>query len=247
MQSMDRGMRMLEILAEQPMRAKDLADTLGAKWATVHRTLVYLREAGYVKRDEATGLHYVGRRIFKIGTAYLSDHPLYHSTEPLMRPVAANTRGFVQIAERDGKYSVAIASVEPTTATPGLTYASVGRSYPLHTGARGLVLLAHAPQSFVDEYLSEPLKALTEFSITDPAKIRDKIEEIRGQGYATSSRDVSVSSIGIAAPVRDSTGDVSACAAIINYRERVPEFDEWLEAVLGLATSLSRILGYRSA
>ena len=42
--TLDRAMLMLESLAEQPMRAKQLATRLGLKWTTVHRTLAHLRE-----------------------------------------------------------------------------------------------------------------------------------------------------------------------------------------------------------
>jgi hypothetical protein len=38
--TLDRALLMLEAVAEQPMRAKQL----GLKWTTVHRTLAHLRE-----------------------------------------------------------------------------------------------------------------------------------------------------------------------------------------------------------
>jgi transcriptional regulator of acetoin/glycerol metabolism len=44
LQTLDRAMLMLEALAEQPMRAKQLATQLGLEWTTLHRTLAHLRE-----------------------------------------------------------------------------------------------------------------------------------------------------------------------------------------------------------
>ncbi|MDI9972193.1 IclR family transcriptional regulator [Rhodococcus sp. IEGM 1307] len=246
MQSMDRGMHMLELLAEQPMRAKELAEATGAKWATAHRTLTYLRDKGFVRRDDTTGLHYVGRRMFAIGSAYLGDHPLFTTSEPLMRTAADRINGFVQIAERDGHSSVAIASVEPRIPVPTLSYANTYRAYPLHTGARGLVLLAYCPDEFIDSYVQGPLRSFTEYTITDPAELRAKLKQIVADGYASSDRDVTAATCGIAAPIRNAAGEVTASVSIANYREQMPPRDLVLHEVLGLAQSLSQLMGWRN-
>ncbi|MEU5397843.1 IclR family transcriptional regulator [Streptomyces sp. NPDC005963] len=246
LQSMDRGMRILELLAERPMRAKELADALGSKWATTHRTLTYLRGSGYVRRDEDSGLHYVGRRMFSIGAAYLNHHALLNNALPAMRALSDELGGFVQIAERDGTFSTAIASVEPSTPADSLTaYSMLGRRYPLHTGARSHVLLAHADREVIEEYLASPMEPLTAFSITDPDELRERLDETRKNGFAATAQDVTTWSVSAAAPVRDQHGEVVASAALINYHEDGERAAAAPRAIVELARSLSHALGWR--
>ncbi|MEU0987303.1 IclR family transcriptional regulator [Streptomyces sp. NPDC005953] len=246
LQSMDRGMRILELLAERPLRAKELADALGSKWATTHRTLTYLRNSGYVRRDEDSGLHYVGRRMFSIGAAYLDNHALLNNALPAMRALSDELGGFVQIAERDGAFSTAIASVEPRTPADSITASSMlGRRYPLHTGARSQVLLAYAGEEAIEDYLAGPLKPLTKFSITDPRELRERLAETRLNGYAVTAQDVTVWSKSAAAPIRDQHGAVVASAAIINYHEDGAHSAAAPRAVVEFSRSMSHALGWR--
>ncbi|MFE0421743.1 IclR family transcriptional regulator [Streptomyces sp. NPDC058953] len=252
---MHRAMQMLEYLAEKPMRATELAERTATKWATAHRTLAYLRDHGFVRRDEATGLHYIGRRLFAIGSAYLSEHPLFHTGEPLMRTAADRVGGFVQLAERDAYASVVIASAEPRVPVPSLFYANTYRSYPLHIGARGLVLLAFAPAEFADAYIghftttgatgNEVDNGDAGAGIGDPDALRATLERTRESGLLTTEHDITVPTTATAAPVRDADGTVVASASIVNARGdgRAPE--EIRDAVLGLALSLSQLLGWR--
>ncbi|QKW09693.1 helix-turn-helix domain-containing protein [Streptomyces sp. NA04227] len=239
-------MQMLEYLAEKPMRAKELAERTSTKWATAHRTLAYLREHGFVRRDEATGLHYVGRRLFAIGSSYLSEHPLFHTGEPLMRTASDRVSGFVQLAERDAYASIAIASVEPRTPIPSLSYANTYRPYPLHVGARGLVLLAFAPDDFIDAYLGHFTTVEGESAIEDADALRTVLEQTRSAGLVATEHDLTSPTAAIAAPVRDAEGAVVASASVVvDGREGRHDPAEVREVVLGLARSLSQMLGWR--
>ncbi|MFE9664328.1 helix-turn-helix domain-containing protein [Streptomyces sp. NPDC005955] len=245
MQSMHRAMQMLEYLAEKPMRASELAERTSSKWATAHRTLVYLREHGFVHRDEATGLHYVGRRLFAIGSSYLNEHPLFHTGEPLMRTAADRVGGFVQIAEREAYASIAIASVEPRVPIPGLSYANTYRPYPLHIGARGLVLLAFAPDDFCAAYVDHFTSVEDETAIADAAELLGVLEEVRSAGAVTTDPDIAAATTATAAPVRNAAGVVVGSASLITARTGGPAPAEVRDVVLGLAASLSQLLGWR--
>ncbi|MER5768137.1 IclR family transcriptional regulator C-terminal domain-containing protein [Streptomyces sp. NPDC001985] len=246
MQSMHRAMRMLEHLAEKPMRATELAERTSSKWATAHRTLAYLREHGFVHRDEATGLHYVGRRLFAIGSSYLSEHPLFHTGEPLMRNAADRVGGFVQIAEREAYASIAIASVEPRDPVASLSYGNTYRPYPLHIGARGLVLLAFAPAEFSDAYISHFASVEDdETGIGDPAALRSLLEDARNAGSVTTDHDITAATTATAAPVRNAEGVVVASASVVKGRGDGHDPGGVREVTLGLAVSLSQLLGWR--
>ena len=76
LQGVGRAIEVLEAVAERPMRAKEIAETLGLKWTTAYRTITYLYEHRYLRRDDASGVHSIGPRLYYLGQSYLLDNPL---------------------------------------------------------------------------------------------------------------------------------------------------------------------------
>ena len=51
LQGVGRAFSVLELVADRPLRASEIARALGLSWATAHRVLTYLTEMGYLDRD----------------------------------------------------------------------------------------------------------------------------------------------------------------------------------------------------
>ena len=64
LQGVGRALLVLEAVAEKPMRSKEVAERLGLKWTTAHRTLTHLLEQRYLRRDDASGLYSIGPRLY---------------------------------------------------------------------------------------------------------------------------------------------------------------------------------------
>jgi DNA-binding IclR family transcriptional regulator len=86
---------------------------------------------------------------------------------------------------------------------------------PLHLSATGLVLLAHAPQDYQEEYLRGPLAAFTELSPTDPGVLAAELERIRSAGHALQTGYLEAGTAGIAVPVRGRGDQVVAGLGVI--------------------------------
>ncbi|MEA2177415.1 MAG: hypothetical protein QOG77_712, partial [Solirubrobacteraceae bacterium] len=69
---MGRAFAVLEQLAERPRSPSELARALGMKWTTAYRTLMSLKDMGYVERDPETGRYSVGMRTYSLGSAYIA-------------------------------------------------------------------------------------------------------------------------------------------------------------------------------
>jgi DNA-binding IclR family transcriptional regulator len=244
LQGLGRALAVLEVLAEQPLRAKELADRLGLKWTTAYRTLAFLADTGYVRRDDATGMYTIGVRLYSIGSSYAAHLPLAQAARPTLRAAADETRATAQLVERDGFRSVVVAVAEPASET--IPKASMGFHFPLHCGSKGQVLLAYAGDDVVAEYLGRPLQRLTQHTIVDPVELRAKLAAVREQGYAVTRRDVQLSTGSVAAPVHDAAGNVVAATCLIASATDVDANESRLvEAVLDAARSLSTFLGWR--
>src|SRR4051812_41134329 len=71
-QALDRGLALLEILAEEDgLTLTELGRRSGVSASTVHRVLLTLESRGYVQHDTDRGHWLVGVAAFKIGSAFL--------------------------------------------------------------------------------------------------------------------------------------------------------------------------------
>jgi len=82
--------------------------------------------------------------------------------------------------------------------------AHVGSRFPAHATSMGRVLLAGLSPERLKRYFEEAqLEALTERTVTDPARLRALIEECRRLGYAVVEDELAYGVIALAVPVFD--------------------------------------------
>jgi DNA-binding IclR family transcriptional regulator len=232
----------LEQLAERPRSPSELARALGLKWTTAYRTLMSLKDMGYVERDAETGRYSVGMRTYSLGSAYIASQTLPQIAQPYLHAASAATGSTAQLVKRAHRTSVVISVYEAqTNHVPETT---VGHNFPLHCGSKGRVLLAYAEPSLVETYLSRPLKALTPMTITDPRILRERLVAIRERGYDISDRDIRPFSSSVAAPVTDSSGAVVASITLAVQPHELHEHHQRLvDIVTRTAKGVSHALG----
>jgi DNA-binding IclR family transcriptional regulator len=126
---------------------------------------------------------------------------------------------------------------------------AAGRRLPAHCTSVGKMLLASLPAATLDVRLplDTPLRAMTPHTITSPQELRSQLAAIRDRGIAIEQRESNPDVSCIAAPVRDSAGQVVAALSIsvpmIRWSdERRVELEEL--AAKG-AADLSERLGHR--
>lgn len=247
LQGLSRALRVLELLARTPMRASDAANALGMSWATLYRVLVQLESDAIIERD-AAGVYRIGPRTWLLGSTYLVGHRLLDLSVPVLKQASEELGGAVlQLVERVGTTAVVLYSQEAMTGEV-ITRTTYGYHFPLHSGSKGLLLLAYAPDEFIDEYLAGDLPALTPATVTDPDKVRERLDVIRSSGVAVTVGDVQSFTGSVAAPVYDSQDQVVAAICAVVPRSQIE--DEARAALLvqvtrRVAQSLSLSLGWQ--
>ena len=245
LQGVGRAMAVLEELAERPMRAKELAEALGIKWTTAYRTIAYLHDNGFLGRDEATGLYYIGARLYYIGSSYVNHLPVLQASEPHLHAAAEQAGATVQLVQRYGGRSVVLALAEPSGETH-IPKTTIGWHFPLHCGAKGQVLLAYAAAAFIEKYLDGPLQGLTPYTITSADELRDRLEGIRGTGHAVSRRDVQLSTGAVAFPIANAMGEVVASLTlIVDHTELEKRETALVDVASSTAQTISMGLAWR--
>ena len=244
LQGLGRAVDLLDSIAVQPQRPKELADGLGLKWTTAYRTLAFLRDAGYIHRDEATGVYSIGTRLHSIGTAYLATHPLVQASRATLRSAADESNATVQLVERDGDRTVVLVAAEPRS--QAIPKATTGFHFPLHCSSKGHLLLAFAPADDQASYLARELVPMTPESLTDPEELAKRCAAVREQGYAVTRRDVQPSTGSVAAPVRDTDGTVRWCVCLVTgVNDLDKREDALVDASLHTAQTLALLAGWR--
>ncbi|RDD62204.1 IclR family transcriptional regulator [Ferruginivarius sediminum] len=245
LKGVNRALHVLEYIAIRPGRAIDIAEAMDLSWATLHRTLQQLEQGGFLKRDPETNQYRIGPRMWFIGATYVANHRVLEIARPYVE-AAVKTKGItVQLVEKSGRQSVVLLS---SHSDEEITKAAYGYHFPLHTGSKGLVLLAFSGEDFINEYLGSGLEALTPRTQTDPDELRKTLEEIRERQYAITIADVQLHTASMAAPVFDRNSNVVACICFVARKsamENVERRDQLLEKLLETAQSTSIALGWR--
>jgi DNA-binding IclR family transcriptional regulator len=122
---------------------------------------------------------------------------------------------------------------------------SLGERRPLYCTAVGKLFLAYMAPEAQDEYLHNTrLKPVARHTITDRAALKRNLAEIRRTGLSVTREEVVEGAGGIAAPIFDREGHLSAALVVAGPSPRMnANFARLAKQVKDTARSLSRVLG----
>ena len=138
-QTLDRGLRLLELLAarDQGQTVTDLAEALDVARPVVYRLLATLEDHGLAAVD-GTGRYRLGFGLTRLGGRLLP--VLRAAAEPHLRVLADDVGATAHLTVADGDDGVAVAVVEPSATSFHVAYRT-GSRHPLDRGAAGKAIL----------------------------------------------------------------------------------------------------------
>jgi len=208
-QSLARGLSVLKAFDAEHARLtlSDVARATGLTRAATRRFLLTLVELGYIRVEER--YFSLRPRVLELGYAFLSALGLPEVAQPHLEQLSAAASESASVAVLDADEVVYVARVPmKRIMTVGIT---VGTRFPAYATSLGRVLLAGQSADWLDGYLAtlRP-RALTRFTITDTAELRDELARVREQGWALADQQLEEGLRSLAAPVRDADGGVVA-------------------------------------
>lgn len=245
--SVDEALGLLILVAQQPgLGVTELSKRSGITKARAFRLLCTLEGKGFVQRLGEVASYHLGYKSLLVGLAAEEQVSLVRQASKYLQALAGQLNEVVQIRVRDGFDSVCLGRWDSTHDVR--IHGSVGMKRPLHGGASGKLLLAYAPQPFLDEFFAQDLPKFTATTITQRTKMTQELARIRAQGFATSVGEIAAEVLSVAAPVRDGSGDVIAAMGVSIPKSR-GNADTLLKVSKPLrqaADRLSADLGYKS-
>jgi DNA-binding IclR family transcriptional regulator len=228
--------------ASPALTLSEIARGASLPLTTTHRLLGELCAAGALERED-DGSYRVGLRLWEIASLAPRGVPLREAALPFLEDLYEVTHENVQLGVREGHDVVYIERIAGRRAVGVLT--RVGGRFPLHASGVGLVLLAHAPEIVQRDVLDRPLRRFTEYTITDPARLKRVLAQVRRDGVAISDRQVTDDALSVAAPITNARGEVIAALSIVAKAGDSVAADRLAPAVRAAALGTSRALSAR--
>jgi DNA-binding IclR family transcriptional regulator len=237
-----RTMGALELLAFGPRSAPQVAHGLQVHPRTARRLLNRLVHDGYLTRTEGERRTYAPTMRIVALAGQIVEHSelvqaalshverLHEETGASAHLGAPSYRSVLCLAHKGGA-----AVVRP----------QLRELVPCHCTATGKTLLAYR-EPWRKSVLSQPLTRHTDRTLVEPAVLAREVERVRERGFAIEDREYQADARGIAAPVRDHTGEVVAALGISASLEALPSEQLLVRAMLvrESAARLSEALGY---
>lgn len=242
--AVDAALELLEALARNSgAGVTRLAELTGSTKSHVFRMLYTLEKRGYVARNESTRGYTLGYRAVLLGEEAKGQTNLMQAARPVMDSLMAKAAENTHLTVREGLHSLTLA-VSQGPHNVGL-FAKPGRLGPLHAGGGSKVLLAHAPEEVQEEILGGELERFSDWTVTEPDKLRRILLEIRQSGYHVCENDLDEGAFSVAAPIRDHRGEVTAAISIAGPVLRLDDkrLESHIKAVRQAAEDISRLIG----
>lgn len=220
------GLLQLVVATGEPVGVRELARRSGLSRSTTSRMLGILAELGMVERTPDGGARPGAGLATLTQRVDTSPAVLRERFRPVAIDMRRNYGENAAVGVDDGAGFLYLASARVPAAVQVAD--PLGRTYPFHLVAPGLVAMAAWSAERLGEYLSGPLEASTAHSVTRPAAIRKRLARIRRDRYAWTDQELDLEVNGLAAPIIDTDGRTIAVATLYgpSYRfaeQRSPE------------------------
>ena len=238
-QSIARAFTLLRALAVGPSGVTDLATRVALPKSTVARLLSALETEGAVTQDQAGGDYRLGEGLVDIAGAAQPGRNLVATARPHLLKLTERVGETSGVSVADGRDMYYLDHAEASSEVQVRSW--TGESCPIHTVPSGLVVMAHWPPSRLDAFLRSDLSQTTSRTVTDPAEIRSRLEQIRSLGYAWVYEEFATGINSVAAPIFGPDGSVDAAIHVHGPAYRFPDPDRSHDIGRSLVTTATSV------
>lgn len=244
--SAGRALDILTAISEAPegVTFAELVEGLQLPKSSVFEVLDVLLQRRFVQLDMESRRYTLAVRAWEMGSRYLGQHDLASEAQPFMKAVVAELNETVQLAVLDGMDNVYIGKVD--CSHPVRLQSAVGKRLPAHATGLGKALLAALPPEELEQRLEGVvLTGYTTRTITDRARLLDRLEAVRTAGFAVDDQEYTPGLRCVAVPVRDHR-DVAVAAlsaSVPMMRAHISPLWKALTLVAGASLRIAERMG----
>jgi len=213
---------LLEYLAERgEAKVGEIARSLDAPRASVHRILLTLQARGYVEQPVGTQKYRLGIELRALASRSTAS-ALLRLAVPALAALAARTGETANLGVvRRGR--IVYAATHDGVQLPRMS-AVIGNDVEPHASALGKAILATLPSPLRASLLPPaPFPAYTPHSITKPEALERDLALAAERGFAIDHEEIAVGAVCIAAPILASDGRATAALSVSGLAARMPD------------------------
>jgi len=248
-QSLDRGLRLLEYVSErqEPVSLASMASLLGVDKSSAYRLVSTLADRGYVRQQgEVRSSGYViGNKIFSLARKMASQRTLQDHARKFLRELARSTGETAHLAVR-GETGAALVDHELGHHTLAVT-TGWGSEEPYHCTALGKALLVNVdPNELADRLGPCPYQRFTDRTVLTLGQLQEELRSLKETLVAYDRGEYREETCCIASPVWDFRREAVAAIGISGPSSRMNKttLSRNAEQVRCSALALSEELGF---
>ena len=240
--SVERAFAVLDALSGGgELGTNEIARRTGINASTVSRLLATLASARFVEHVPESGRYRLSLRLIELGNAVLGRLDLRALARPHLQALVRETGETATLSAPGEHDAITVDFAHSSSVVQSV--AQLGRPSVGHATAAGKVMLAFGDV----ELPAEPFTAYTSRTITTRAALVEELSRVRERGSADAREEREEGLAAIAAPVRDSRGEL---AGIIGVQGPASRFDAAAARVavpmlLAHSVAVSAELGWR--
>ena len=214
-QSIGRAFAILEEVARNRdgIGLADLSKRVGLHNSTTFHLVRTMVSLGYIRQIKDSKRYRIGRPLFALAASALDEMEMVSMATPVLDDLARETGESSHFAARMGDAVVVMARTSGPSAFQLAERVGVVR--PAYCTALGKIILAALRPDQLERYLGRiELKPLTPSTITEPARLRKEIDEVRKAGIAFDDGEFDGEVRCAAMAIRDFSGQVVGAIGI---------------------------------
>lgn len=244
--SLERGLRLLEILGRSPqaLTLSEIANLCGINKTATQRFLNTLCSLQYLRRDE-NKRYLLTPRILSVGFSYLNSSNLRTVSKPHIDDLSSELDKTINLAILSGTEILYLYRKEKAKYLKYDLY--VGSKLPSYCTSIGKVLLAGLSDVELKERIdSISLEPITDKTINSKALLIKEVMRTRKRGYAVCDRELSMDLYSMAVPLIDQHERVVAAINVtMDARDKnKPEKKQVTKKLIQKGKLISELLGY---
>lgn len=243
-QSILRALSVVNFFSETPRTLTEVTNHLGVHKSTALRLLQSLEEEGFARR-RTDGKYTVGFAMIAIAQRALDGIELNTVAEPHLLKLSEQFGHTIHLAQLEQNEISYISKVDGPGAVK--MRSRVGQAAELHTSGVAKVIIAHAEPDIQAKLLQRvTYRRYTPTTITEPVAFHRELDLIASRGWAEDNSEYEDFVGCVAAPIRNSRGQVMAGVSITALRSLVSReaLKDCVPVLLESATAISRDLGW---
>lgn len=247
LQSLRTAFRILDELSQAhgPLGLTELAAMLGELKPRVYRHLSTMKRLGVVFQDPRNGGYSLGGKLFTLGEAALEQFDLRFLAAPYLTRLRDQTRQTALLSVPGNGEPIVLACVEYRNR---LSVSSrPGNRPPPHCSSQGRIALAFADATARERVLGGRLAAFTPHSITDRARIEERLQAIRERFFEQAVDEVRMGINAVSAPVFRDEDELIGIIGVVGTTAEIgdPPPRALIATLHGIAAALSAELNCR--